>query len=316
MMLLDDAGVLHRHHPAAKIDDFRAKPDVFLVQRSFFVHDFVHATSLDFAIGLRNGRTGMTFLDRLERRFGFLGIRGLTRIIVGFTALVFALVALNPGFSSFLDLDPARIRHGEIWRLVTYIFLPGVTSLWVLLVLWFIWWIGEGLERAWGPFRLTLYFLVGMIGTTVAAFFFGTKFSNTMLISSLFFAFARFYPDDVIYIFFILPAKIKWVAWIMAAFLLVGFVTNGNSYRMALVAAFSNYLIFFGPEMIRDARQRGEVSARRKRFEGDTSREAEPLHKCAVCGATEASDPNLDFRVARDGEEYCVAHLPKTGSPA
>lgn len=258
----------------------------------------------------------MTFLDRLERRFGFLGIRGLTRIIVGFTALVFALVALNPGFSSFLDLDPARIRHGEIWRLVTYIFLPGVTSLWVLLVLWFIWWIGEGLERAWGPFRLTLYFLVGMIGTTVAAFFFGTKFSNTMLISSLFFAFARFYPDDVIYIFFILPAKIKWVAWIMAAFLLVGFVTNGNSYRMALVAAFSNYLIFFGPEMIRDARQRGEVSARRKRFEGDTSREAEPLHKCAVCGATEASDPNLDFRVARDGEEYCVAHLPKTGSPA
>jgi hypothetical protein len=30
-----------------------------------------------------------------------------------------------------------------------------------------------------------------------------------------------------------------------------------------------------------------------------------------VCGATELSDPNLDFRIARDGEDYCVAHSPK-----
>jgi hypothetical protein len=40
------------------------------------------------------------------------------------------------------------------------------------------------------------------------------------------------------------------------------------------------------------------------------------LHRCAVCGATELTDPNLDFRVARDGEEYCMAHLPKTQTPA
>jgi hypothetical protein len=38
--------------------------------------------------------------------------------------------------------------------------------------------------------------------------------------------------------------------------------------------------------------------------------EAESLHKCAVCGATELTDPNLEFRVARDGEEYCMKHLP------
>jgi membrane associated rhomboid family serine protease len=257
----------------------------------------------------------MTFLDKLERRFGFLGIPGLMRIIVGFTALVFFLVLLNPGFASFLDLDPARIRQGEVWRLVTYIFLPGTTSYFVILVLWFLWWIGQGLERAWGPFRLTLYFLVGMIGTTAAAFFFGATFSNTMLISSLFLAFARFYPDDVIYILFILPAKIKWVAWFTVALLLIGFVTKGNAYRMALIAAFSNYLIFFGPELIRDVRQRGEVAARRRRYEVDSRPDAEPLHKCAVCGATEISDASLEFRVSRDGEEYCIAHLPKAASP-
>src|ERR671918_713025 len=187
----------------------------------------------------------MTWLDKLERRFGFLGIPGLTRIVVGLPALVWGLVFLNPDFRFALDLNPARILHGEVWRLITYIFLPQTFSLWVILALWFLWFIGEGLERAWGAFRL------------------------------------------------------------------FGFVVNGASYRMALVAAFANYLIFFGPEIIHEARHRTEVSARRKRFESDTRGEAEPLHKCVVCGATELTDPNLDFRVARDGEEYCMAHLPK-----
>ena len=232
--------------------------------------------------------------------------------LVGFTALVWALVWLNPDFRFALNLDPVRILHGEVWRLFTYIFLPQTFSFWIILVLWFLWWIGEGLERAWGAFRLTLYFFVGMIGTTAAAFFFGSNFSNSMLIASLFFAFARFYPDETIYILFILPAKIKWIAWAMAAILVAKFFIGPMSYRMALVAAFANYLIFFGPEMIYEARHRKEVSTRRRRFESDTRSEAEPLHKCAVCGATELSDPNLDFRVARDGEEYCMAHLPQT----
>jgi len=259
----------------------------------------------------------MSWLDKLERRFGFLAIPGLIRILIGFTALVFVLVRLNPDFVSMLNLDPVRIRHGEVWRVVTYIFIPQTLSLlWIIFVLWFLWFIGEGLERAWGPFRLTLYFLVGMIGTTTAAFFFGSNFSNSMLIASLFYAFARFYPDEIIYILFILPVKIKWVAWVSAALLLLGFFTNPNSYRMALVAAFANYLIFFGPEIIYEARHRHEVSTRRRRFEGDSRSEVEPLHKCATCGATELSDPNLDFRVARDGEEYCVAHLPRAETPA
>ena len=257
----------------------------------------------------------MTWLDRLERRLGFLGIPGLIRIVVGFNALVFMLVRLNADFRFALDLDPGRICHGEIWRLVTYIFLPQTDSfLWIVLFLWFLWFIGQGLEQAWGAFRLTLYFFVGMIGTTIAAFFFGARFSNSMLYASLFYAFARFYPDQVIYLFFILPVKIKWVAWVSGAFLIFGFVVGSTSYRMALIAALSNYLIFFGPEIIYEARHRSEVATRRKRYVRQSRSEAEPLHKCPVCGATEVSDPNLDFRVARDGEEYCMAHLPRAES--
>ena len=254
----------------------------------------------------------MPWLDKLERRVGFLGIPGLARILVGFAALVFILSLALPGFTSVLVLDPEKIRHGEVWRLVTYIFIPQTLSpIWVIFALWFLWWVGEGTERAMGAFQFTLYVVVGMIGTTIAAFFFGANFSNGMLMSSIFFAFARFYPEELIYVLFILPVRIKWLAWIYAAFLILGFFTGSNSYRAALVAAFANYLIFFGPEIIHQARHRRDVSERKQRFEKDVrDSSTEPLHKCAVCGRTELTDPDLEFRVSRNGEEYCLEHLP------
>jgi len=254
----------------------------------------------------------MSFLDRLEKRIGFIAIPGLIRAIVTLNVLVFVLVLLNKGFDSYLALNIERVRAGEVWRLVTYIFVPQISyPLLVAIALWFLWFIGDGLERAWGPFRLTLYFLVGMIGTTAAAVLTNAQFSSQMLFTTLFFAFAHFYPDEVIYIFFILPLKVKWIAWAYAGFLMLGFVTQSNSYRLALIAALSNYLIFFGPGVFRDLRQRKDVAVRRQRFEAQSRSEEEPLHRCATCGATEISDPNLEFRVARDGEEYCLAHLPR-----
>ncbi|MBA2242023.1 MAG: hypothetical protein H0W04_03915 [Chthoniobacterales bacterium] len=266
----------------------------------------------------------MDWLDKLERRIGFIAVPSLIRIVVAFTALVCVLAFLNPYLLSILDLDPERIKRGQLWRLITYLFVPRspvqpgamLSPLWAVLALWFLWFVGDGLERAWGAFRLTLYFLVGMIGTTIAAFFFGAQFSNAMLASSLFFAFAWFYPEEVIYVFFILPMKIKWLALISAALLIFGFVSGTNAYRMSLLAAFSNYFIFFGPEILHQVRHRKEISARRKRFEVQSRNEAEPLHRCTTCGATELSNPELEFRVSRDGEEYCMAHLPSAAAAA
>jgi len=260
----------------------------------------------------------MTFLDKLERRIGFIAVPGLIRIVVLFTALVCILGYVDPHFISVLDLKPQLIKQGQVWRLFTYIFIPTsplnaslLSPLWAVVALWFLWWIGDGLERAWGPFRVTLYFLTGMLGVTIAAFLLHARFSNGMLAASLFLAFAWFYPNEVIYVMFILPVKIKWLGWIAGAFLLLGFVSSSNTDRLSMILALSNYFLFFGPQVFQNVRQRKEIAGRRERFEAQSRGDEEPLHRCATCGATELSDSNLEFRVSRDGEEYCLAHLPR-----
>jgi hypothetical protein len=261
----------------------------------------------------------MTFLDRLERRLGWIAIPGLLRYVGAFSALAFVLYKIDPHYLRLIDLDAAAVLHGQVWRLVTYIFSPQLSSLlplpdWLNAAFYvlFLLWMGNGLEAAWGPFRLTLFFLIGMIGTTIAALFFGAAFSNVMLTASLFFAFARFFPDTVIYFAYVLPLKVKWIAWGSAALLLFQFLFQSMSYRAAFLAAMGNYLLFFGPEIYRDARNRKVIGERSRRFELESrSAESEPLHKCATCGATELTDANLEFRVSRDGEEYCLAHLPR-----
>lgn len=260
----------------------------------------------------------MSLSDKLERRFGFLAIPGLLRYVAAFSALVFIFYKFDPHYLSLIDLDPDAVRHGQVWRLVSYIFIPQLGSLiptpdWfnAAFYILFLIWVGDRLEQAWGSFRLNLFFVIGMIGTTIAAFFFGTQFSNAMLVSSIFFAFARFYPEVVIYFAYILPLKVKWMAWGYAAILCWKFAFGSMAFRSAMIVALANYLIFFGRDLFHEAKQRHDVSSRRERFESDVrSASDEPLHRCKTCGRTELTDPDLDFRVARDGEEYCMEHLP------
>lgn len=262
----------------------------------------------------------MSILDKLERRVGFIAIPGLFRYIAALTAVVFVLYKVDPRYLLLIDLDIDLVRQGQVWRLVSYIFIPqlgGFFPDWLnaAFTVLFLIWVGDRLEEAWGAFRTTLFFLIGMLGTTIAAVVFGARFSNTMLYSSVFFAFARFYPDIVIFFMYILPLKVKWIAWIYAALLLFQFVVGNMALRSAIIVAFANYILFFGRDIFNEVRQRREISDRKEKFEAATRRtDVEPLHTCAVCGATELTDPNLEFRVSRDGEEYCIPHLP-TAAP-
>jgi hypothetical protein len=265
----------------------------------------------------------MKWIDTLEARFGRFAIPGLLHAVAIVNVLVFIGYKLYPPFFAMLDLYPNRVMDGELWRLVTYIFIPSICSMlptpdWfnAAMFVMFLFWMGKGLDAAWGPFRTNLFYLLGMIGTTIAAFFFGAHFSNVILNTSVLFAFARFYPDEFI-LFYVLPVKVKWAAWASFAWLVYKLVPLGPSFQMAVVAALINYLIFFGPEIVHDARHRRDVTTRRRRFERDLQAgSGESLHRCAVCNKTEVTDPDLDFRVAKDGNEYCTEHLPRVNAQA
>ncbi len=167
-------------------------------------------------------------------------------------------------------------------------FLPdwAVTVFYVTFLLW----MGSGLEQAWGAFRLTVYSLISMVGITIATFFLGENFSTFMFVQSLFLAFARFYPEEWIYIYFILPVKVKWLAWLDGVLLVLMFTFLNMSVRAAVIVTLANYFLFFGREIIPG---RGAASTR----DGGTAggafimrsghRLTEAMHHCAVCGRTE-----------------------------
>ncbi len=257
----------------------------------------------------------MTFLDSLERRFGHLAIPGLIRIVVILNAFVYLLAAMNPQVLGLLVLDrDAVLSGGQYWRLITFLFIPGTSSpFFILFALWFLWHIGNALEAIWGSFKLTLFYLIGAVATVVAAMIFGSEYSNALLNISLFFAYARFFPDAMM---LFPPIPIRWAAWIAAAFIGVAFITGGIAYQSAAIASLLNYMLFFGPETVRNLRHREVTARRRRKFEAASLSPETSLHQCATCGRTEKSHPALDFRVSRDGNEYCTEHLPSPPSRA
>ena len=260
----------------------------------------------------------MRWIYALERRFGQLAIPGLLRIIVAFNGLVFLLATVSPALLDMLQLQPERVLHGEVWRLVSYIFIPQIaiggqlSVVWVFLYLNFLWLLGEGLEQAWGSFKLNLYYLTGMLGTTAVVFIFHARDPNGVYLNmSLFYAFATLFPNYPILLFFIIPVRVKWVALFALAGVAMQLVVGDSTARLTIVVALANYLLFFGPTWLAYWREQGRTIARRQEFQVATQREVEEtLHHCKVCGRTEVSSPELEFRVASDGEEYCVAHLP------
>ena len=166
-----------------------------------------------------------------------------------------------------LVLYPDRVLQGEIWRLVTYIFIPpSFSPFWIIFVLYFYYLVGTGLEQAWGAFRFNLYYLLGMVGTTVAAFITGAGYTGVYLNLSLFLAFAHLYPDFQLLLFFILPVKIKYLAWLNWALLGGTVLLGALPHKIAAVAAVINFFIFFGKDIYRDIKLKRQVRRNRKRF--------------------------------------------------
>lgn len=256
----------------------------------------------------------MSLLDNLERKYRRYSISNLMKYIITLNAVFYILSYLSPtiDIESYLTLNPAAILHGEIWRLVTFIFIPPAASpIFILFILYFSYLIGNTLEIEWGSFRFNLYYLLGMIGTIAASFITGQQATAYYLNTSLFFAFAYLFPNFQILLFFILPIKIKWIAWLTAGTFILTFITGSISVKLVIVGAVLNFFVFFGKDIFLSVRDRTKAKHRKQQFQKQI-KEKDYFHKCVVCGITDKDDPNMDFRYCSSCEghhEYCMNHL-------
>jgi membrane associated rhomboid family serine protease len=248
-------------------------------------------------------------------------IPGLIRYVALFNALVFILHLLAPGYLSMLELDPRLVLSGELWRLVTWIFIPETLSpFWIFFALLFLLYLGDGLEAAMGSSRLTLFYVSGVILCTLVNFLFSMKGggvvlgrANTFLNLSLMLAFATLYPDFKVLVFFVIPVRIAWLALFSVAIMLMATLGQPLVVAATLGASTLNYLLFFHRQLLGNF---GLTAPRIRTPKMATSRKAvssggsETLHRCEQCGRTDVSNPELEFRVSSNGSDYCSEHLP------
>lgn len=258
----------------------------------------------------------MNWLDKLERKLGRFAIQNLMSYIIVANAAILLLYTLMPGvgFSVMdkLSFVPRFVLQGEVWRFVTFIFIPPTTELfWGVFALFFYYSISTSLENQWGSFRFNVYYLVGMIGTAVACLLFGFAGTPTYLNLSLFLAYAKIFANNQVYLFFILPVKVKFLGWAYWAFLLFTALTGGWGTRILILVSLGNYFLFFGRQNIHSLSTKRKVTHNRREFKKDVPKVIQ-LHKCFVCGVTDRDDPDMDFRYCSkcDGYyEYCSEHI-------
>ena len=277
----------------------------------------------------------MSWIDKLEHKFGRRGIPNLTMYMVICYVLGYLLNALNPSLLSMLSLEPAMILRGQIWRLVTWVIYPpqnGNFLFFVIAIFFFYYPIGNSLERTWGTFRYNLYIFSGLFFVVVGAFLtyfltgrvylVGSVFTTYYVSTSVFLAYAACYPDMQLLLWFVIPIKMKWMGWlygIMILYDIVSYVRMGAwVMTVPIIASFLNFILFFFSGINLHRYNPKEVKRRREfkkamagsRVNPDTGSAAK--HKCAICGRTELDDPNLEFRFCskcNGNYEYCQDHL-------
>ena len=267
----------------------------------------------------------MNFLDKLEKKFGHLAIRGLSRYLIVFY-IVGAILSISIRFTqfdfytSFLALNPYMILRGQVWRLITFLMATPTTSLiFMLLVLLCYYNICRELEYIWGDFKFNLYILTGALGTILASFilFFITKspyiYMDTFYLNlSLMLAYIASFPEARFYFYGIIPIKAKWLGILEGVFLAINFVFGGIVTRVAIFVSLMNFLLFF-----LGTRRYHKYSPKQMKRKNSYIREVRTSsnmtrHRCHVCGRSELDDPNLEFRYCSKCEgnyEYCSEHL-------
>ena len=265
------------------------------------------------------------------------GIPNLMLYITVGSALVyfFTMATENALLYEWLAFDRSLILRGQVWRLLSYALLMNSSNVFfTVLMLVCYYSIGRAMENVWGTLRFNLFYLCGILIMDIYCMIFNCYADVYYLNLSLFLAYATMYPDAQFMIMFIIPVK----AWILAlvdlVLVLLGLLTSVFPYNLFSVLSIANYFLFFGKDVLRvipiswQANFRRLFRKRPKKKAGDVkpipfptagsyqATVAKPkapyTHRCVVCGRTDVSDPDLEFRYCSRCSGYhcyCQDHI-------
>ncbi len=251
-----------------------------------------------------------------------------------FVVLLLTQISRNNVLYNFLTFDRNAILHGQIWRLISYP-LTAYSGNFLLTAVFLLCYysLGRAIENVWGTLRFNLFYFSGILMMDIYCMLFGGQASVVYLNLSLFLAYATMYPDAQFLLFFIIPVK----AWIFALLDLVMVVVGLFSYsfpdNLFSVISLANYFLFFGKDVLNIIPMSWRVNARRVArkstapqkksrvvpfpnagsYEASVARPQAPYtHKCTVCGRTDVTNPELEFRYCSKCNGYycyCEDHI-------
>lgn len=263
----------------------------------------------------------MQFLDKWERKLGWMSFPGLLRYYALLHVMVYLLQYLNPGIGGILGFDLGKILSGEVWRAVTFLFADsgfggqgGLSLLAVYFMVIIAFLCNDGLEEAWGVFRTSMFIYTGFAGLLLANVIYSIVFpfplppSGLFMYEAAFFAFATLFPKVELLLFFILPVQVRWLALLGVA-AIISLLVDDPVFIGFVILGLANYLLWAGIPALRGQARVMKSAGRKRKFEKEAGGGDDAFHRCAKCGRTEVSDPDLEFRMSGDGEEYCEDHL-------
>ncbi|MGE5245251.1 MAG: rhomboid family intramembrane serine protease [Betaproteobacteria bacterium] len=174
--------------------------------------------------------------------FGPGPISTALKAIIGANVVVFLFTTFVPSAQLTLGLVPIWVVHRLfLWQLVTYMFVHG-GLLHILFNMLALWMFGTELERLWGTrYFLKFYFVTG-IGAgvlTVALAMLPFAFAGQLYVSDiigasgaiygLLLAYALYFPDRPIYMYFLFPVRARTFVIIMGAITLYASVAESSS---------------------------------------------------------------------------------------
>ena len=284
----------------------------------------------------------MKNLRRRFERFCFKnrdkGIPNLMMYICLGAALVylFSMVSNSNILYYWLLFDRELILQGQVWRLFTYplTFGLGYNILMALIIMVCYYSLGRAIENVWGTCKFNLFYLCGVVMMDVWCMIFGGAADVSYLNLSLFLGYATMYPNSQFLLLFIIPVK----AWIFAlvdlALVVFSLVVDPFPYNFFSVISLANYFLFFGKDVLNVVPLSWRANARRLvrksspkqssgpkvvpfpkagSYEATVAKPQAPYtHRCTICGRTDVTNPELEFRYCSRCKGYycyCQEHI-------